>query len=134
MLLDIGHVEKRMAFFDHFDELRVRLLRCLSIFMGGMVISYFFLVEPILIWLRKPLFNALPEMSRQLYFTNLFENFLTHLKVAGYSGVMLFSPLYFLQIWGFIRPALHEREQRLVVPFVVAATVFSLGELFLPIT
>ncbi|MBU6376267.1 MAG: twin-arginine translocase subunit TatC [Bdellovibrionales bacterium] len=112
-----------MGFFDHADELRLRLMRCLYIFMAGFVLFYF-CSEPILAFLRQPLFDALPPERQRLYFTSLFENFLTHLKVAGYASLCVFSPLYFHQLWGFIAPGLRPQEKRWVIPFLAAGAVF----------
>ncbi len=115
-----------MSFYDHFDELRDRLTRALFVFFAGFIICYF-VSEPILQILRKPLFDVLPPDQRKLYFTNLFENFMTHLKIAGYASLFFLSPYYFYQVWAFIAPGLHPRERKLVVPFVGAATFFFLA-------
>jgi sec-independent protein translocase protein TatC len=115
-----------MSFFDHLDELRSRLMRCLMAFFVGFVLCYL-VAEPILAVLRKPLFDALPPEQRKLYFTSLFENFMTHLKISGYAALFLFSPFYFYQLWGFIAPGLYPKERKLVVPFVSAATFFFIA-------
>lgn len=122
--------ELRMGFFDHIDELRVRLMRMLWVFMIGFVVGYF-LSEHVMEWLKQPLFQALPEDKRALYFTSLFENFLTHLKIAGYLSIFMLSPYFFYEIWGFVAPGLKEREKKVVVPFVSSATFFFVaGALF----
>lgn len=119
-----GHAQ--MGIFDHFDELRVRFIRCLWAFMIGFGLCY--LVSDQLLWvLKKPLFDALPDDQQKLYFTGLFENFMVHLKISGYASVLLFSPYYFYQIWGFIEPGLYPKERKLVVPFISAATFFFLA-------
>ncbi len=101
-------------------------MRCLGLFFVGFIVCYF-VSEPVLEWLRRPLFDALPVDQKKLYFTSLFENFLTHLKIAGYASVFLFSPFYFYQVWGFIAPGLYPKERKLVLPFVFAATLFFVG-------
>lgn len=116
----------RMSFYDHLDELRVRLVRSLYVFFGGFLACYF-VSEPILKVLRKPLFDALPPDQRKLYFTSLFENFLTHLKISGYASLFFLSPFFFYQLWAFIAPGLYPRERKLVLPFIAAATGFFLG-------
>lgn len=118
--------ESKMAFFDHVDELRVRLMRCLLVFFVGFVGCYF-IADPILAILRKPLFAVLPPEQQKLYFTSLFENFMTHLKIAGYASLFAFSPYFFHQIWGFVTPGLYPRERKMVVPFVAAASLFFIG-------
>ncbi|MBC7690384.1 MAG: twin-arginine translocase subunit TatC [Methylotenera sp.] len=116
----------KMGFFDHLDELRQRIMRCLYVFFAGFIGCYF-MAEKVMEFLRRPLFKVMPPDQQKLYFTSLFENFLTHLKIAGYTSVFLLSPFFFFQIWGFIAPGLHHRERKLVVPFVSAATFFFLA-------
>src|SRR5437763_16323045 len=115
-----------MGFWDHLEELRTRMIRCLWVFFAGFIGCYF-VADEFLQVLRKPLFDALPPDQRKLYFTNLFENFMTHLKIAGYGSLFFLSPFYFVQLWRFIEPGLYQRERKLVVPFVSAATIFFLG-------
>mgnify|MGYP002141666383 CR=1 FL=1 len=90
-------------------------------------IACYFVAEPILSILRKPLFDVMPADQQKLYFTSLFENFMTHLKIAGYASLFLLSPYYFYQVWAFIAPGLYPRERKLVFPFVFAATLFFIG-------
>ena len=77
--------------------------------------------------LRKPLFEVLPVSQQKLYFVSLFENFMTHLKIAGYASLFFLSPYYFYEIWAFISPGLHSKERKWVVPFIAAATLFFIG-------
>lgn len=119
-----------MSFWDHLEELRFRLMRCLWIFFGGFACSYFF-SDRLLDFLRRPLFAVLPPERQHLYYTGLFENFFVHLRVAGYASLLALSPIYFLVLWGFVSPGLHERERAHVLPFVVASSVFFiLGSAF----
>lgn len=115
-----------MSFWSHFDELRERLMRCLWVFFGGFIAAYF-VADFFLAILRKPLFEVLPLEQQKLYFTSLFENFLTHLKVSGYAAVFFLSPYFFYEVWKFISPGLLEREKKMVVPFVSAASLFFIG-------
>ncbi len=115
-----------MGFFSHVDELRARLMRSLYVFMGGFAFFFYF-SEPILAFLRRPLFDALPPEQQKLYFTSLFENFMTHLKIGGYASVFFLSPYFFYELWGFVAPGLYAKEKRLAAPFITAATFFFLG-------
>lgn len=118
--------EKTMAFFDHVDELRERLMRCMYVFLAGFC-GFYFKAEWFLQVLRKPLFDALPPEQRHLYFTSLFETFMTHLKIAGVASLVFLSPFFFYQVWGFISPGLKDRERKMVVPFVSVASLFFIG-------
>lgn len=116
-----------MGFWQHLEELKGRLIRCLFVFFGGFLLCYFFTNAKVLHFLQKPLFAALPPEQHKLYFTSLFENFMTHLKIAGYSSLFLFCPYYFYELWSFISPGLHSREKRMVLPFIFAASFFFLA-------
>jgi sec-independent protein translocase protein TatC len=118
--------DQRMALFDHISELRVRAMRMLYVFMAGFVGGYL-VSNPVMEWLRAPLFRALPEDKRFLYFTSLFENFMTHLKIAGYLSIFALSPYFFFEIWGFIAPGLKSKERKMILPFISAATFFFVG-------
>jgi sec-independent protein translocase protein TatC len=115
-----------MSFFEHADELRQRFMRALMVFMAGFVGCYF-VSDNLLAVLRKPLFDVLPVGQQKLYFTSLFENFMTHLKISGYASLLFLSPYFFWEIWGFIAPGLKERERKWVVPFVSVASIFFLS-------
>jgi sec-independent protein translocase protein TatC len=117
---------RRMSFYDHLDELRVRIMRCLMVFIVGFGACYL-LSDHFLEFLRKPLFTVMPADQQKLYFTSLFENFLTHLKISGYASLFFFSPFYFHQLWAFIAPGLYPRERKMVIPFVGAASLFFIG-------
>jgi len=125
--VDQEHSNAFMGFWQHLDELKSRLMRCLFVFFAGFLLCYFYTNKWTFALLQKPLFAALPPEQHKLYFTSLFENFFTHLKIAGYSSLFLFSPYYFYQLWAFISPGLHSRERKLVIPFVSAATFFFLA-------
>lgn len=114
-----------MTFWDHFEELRSRLVICLWIFFAGFAVCYFF-SDQILMYLRRPLFQYLPPDKQHLYYTGLFENFFVHLRIAGYSSLMILSPVYFYILWGFVAPGLHQHERRRVLPYTIAGGLFFL--------
>lgn len=116
-----------MPFLSHVDELRSRLIRSLWVFVGGFAICYFWLDKWVLEILRRPLFEALPPEQRKLYFTGLFENFFTHLKMSGVAAIFLLAPYFFYQVWSFISPGLRTNERKMVLPFVGIATFFFLA-------
>jgi sec-independent protein translocase protein TatC len=120
-------VEKnQMTFWDHVDELRARVVKCLWIFFAGFLLFYF-VSDHLLEWLRRPLFAHLPSDRQHLYYTGLFENFFVHLRVAAYASFLFLSPVYFLILWGFIAPGLHESERKRVLPFATASSFFFIA-------
>lgn len=114
-----------MAFWDHVDELRSRVVKCVWVFFVGFLACYF-VSDRFLGLLRKPLFAYLPPERQHLYYTGLFENFFVHLRVAGYASLVFLSPIYFYILWGFIAPGLHPHERRRVLPYTFAASMFFL--------
>jgi len=117
--------QEKMPFSSHLQELRKRLIVCFIAVGIGFVISYFFSKE-IFELLSKPLLKVMPE-GQKMVFIALPEAFLTYLKIALVSGIILASPMLFYQIWMFITPGLHQTEQRYVLPFVVFSTLFFVG-------
>jgi sec-independent protein translocase protein TatC len=110
-------------FWDHLDELRKRLMICLYGLLVTSVAGYMVRI-PILEFLKAPLFSALPPDKRNLYFTGLFESFFNHLQISILAGVFIGSPFFLYQIWAFVSPGLHKHEKKLVMPFIIAGTIF----------
>jgi sec-independent protein translocase protein TatC len=110
-------------FWDHLEELRARLMNCLYVLLVTSCVGYYFR-EPVLAFLKAPLFAALPPEKQHLYFTGLFESFFNHLQISILAGVFIGSPFYVYQLWAFVGPGLHGHEKRLATPFVLAGTVF----------
>lgn len=119
--------QRMMSFFDHLDELRVRVMRCLIVFFVGFGVCYFLITPQVMEFLRAPLFAVLPVGQQKLYFTSLFENFMTHLKIAAVTSIFVCSPYLFHQIWSFVAPGLYERERSAVIPFIVSGTLLFFG-------
>lgn len=74
---------------------------------------------------------TLPNKKHPLNYSAPLEPFFVQCKISMLAGFLLSLPIIFLQIWQFISPALTSNEKKLVVPFVMAATVtFCLGAMF----
>jgi sec-independent protein translocase protein TatC len=116
-----------MPFLDHLEELRGRLMRIALVFVIGVVAAYFWVAEAAMEFLRAPLFQVVPPEQQKLYFTTLFENFLTHLKISGYATVFFLSPYLFWELWGFVAPGMYPKERKWVVPFVLLSTACFLA-------
>lgn len=117
--------DEKQPFLSHLEELRKRLIVCAIAVGVGFVISYFF-SEYLFQILIAPLKAVMPEGDR-LIFTNLPEMFLTYLKVAFISGVLLSAPVIFYELWMFIAPGLYQSEKGYVIPFVVFSTILFVG-------
>jgi sec-independent protein translocase protein TatC len=134
---DSGAEARQMSFWDHLQELRVRLVRCALYFAGGVCATYAFRFR-IWEWVNRPLlevFRAQMELQggaaagavEPFAFTSVTEPFFSLLRVSFWTAGFLASPLIFHQVWAFIRPGLYRRERRMVIPFVLATTLCFLA-------
>lgn len=113
----------------HIAELRKRLMISVGTLFVMFIVCFSFW-EPILAWMTQPLKDALPA-GGNLIFTQVGEAFFTALKVAFFAALILSLPVIFWQFWLFVAPGLYENEKKLVLPFVISATVmFVSGALF----
>lgn len=108
----------------HIADLRKRLM----ISVGALFIAFFacFAVyEPILEWMMLPIENVLPTGS-QMVAIEVQETFFTALKVAFFSAFLVTLPIILWQMWLFLAPGLYDNEKRLLIPFVLGATIMFL--------
>jgi sec-independent protein translocase protein TatC len=119
-----------MTVVEHLTELRYRLVVSLSAVAIGAVVA-FALYTRILDVLLDPYCEILPPgRPCTLVIRDPLEGFATRLRVAGWSGLFLASPVVLWQLWRFVTPGLEPREKRYAVPFVLSSIVlFALGGL-----
>ncbi|MEO9220702.1 MAG: twin-arginine translocase subunit TatC, partial [Mycobacteriaceae bacterium] len=131
-----------MSLIEHLYELRVRVTKAALAILLATILGF--------IWYQQGIFGTpslgdilkgpycdLPASSRaefgpdgacRLLATAPFDQFLLRFKVALTMGVVLSSPVWLGQLWGFITPGLHAKERKLAVAFVSAgAVLFATG-------
>lgn len=98
-----------MTFWEHLDELRRRLWYVLLAAVVAAVGCFCF---------KDALFTVVmypkPE-SMQLINVELTQQFLTHMRVALWAGLLLVSPYVLYQLFAFVAPGLYQTEKRLAV-------------------
>jgi len=112
----------RMTFIEHLEELRYRLLASVvAIFVafGG---CYYF-SDKLLAFLEAPLKTLLPQ-GAAIIGTGLAEAFAARMMVALVAAVVVACPFWFYELWRFVSPGLYPGEKKLVVPFVLFASIF----------
>lgn len=107
-----------MSFFDHLEELRQRLL--VSVLAVGLAILVCFAFAKDLI-----VFLEAPVSSQGVRFLQLSpgEYFFTTIKVSGYSGLLLGSPVILYEIIAFVLPGLTRSERRFLGPIVFGSSI-----------
>lgn len=107
---------KEMSLTEHLTELRYRLIRIAIILIIGFAVCYSQgeFIQDILL---APLRNSLGTEGK-VVFLGLLDKVLTQFQLALWSGVILFSPLWFRELWLFIKPGLYAKEVKIILPFV----------------
>ncbi len=110
-----------MSVFDHLEELRQRIFYGLLGALGGVVLC-FWKVN----WIVKAL--ELPAHGAKFLQLAPGEYFFVSIKVAGYSGLLVASPIILYQIIRFVLPGLTRRERRFLGPIVGGSSIlFAVG-------
>ncbi|MDQ1535632.1 MAG: sec-independent protein translocase protein TatC [Actinomycetota bacterium] len=118
----------RMSLGDHLRELRRRfVVAAIAIAVGSVLgwVRYDWLFDQIMAPLR--------ELAKERHglvninFGGITQPFTVQLQVALFVGVIVASPVWLYQVWGFIVPGLTKREKRTTRFFVAAAVPLFLG-------
>lgn len=105
--------EKELTLVGHLAELRKRLIYCLIPFLLTVVFSVPF-AKSLLFFLRIPAQGVIEKLA----FFSPQEVALVYLKISLFCGLILSLPVILYQIWGFIQPALEEKQKRFASSFI----------------
>jgi len=144
--------EQNMSFLSHLEALRWHLIRAtLAIIIAGFVafIAKGFIFDTILFGPKKVDFftyRMLCNLSQMLGMEDSFcfeelpfiiqsrtmaGQFSAHIWTAITAGFIVSFPYIIFEFWKFIKPAMHEHEQRTAKGFIFASSfLFFLGVLF----
>ncbi|MEJ6607149.1 MAG: twin-arginine translocase subunit TatC [Candidatus Planktophila sp.] len=118
-----------MPLLAHLREFRKRVVKSSAAIAMGAMIGWFFYHE-IITKLAEPVCDLRlaqatgSENCGSLYINGVLGPLNLQLKVALLSGVILTAPIWLYQLWAFIAPALHRREKKYSIFFLIAATPF----------
>jgi sec-independent protein translocase protein TatC len=118
----------RMSLGDHLRELRRRIVIAGSAVVLGSILGwlqYNWLFTQIMAPLRKLAIER--DGLVNINFGGITQPFTVQLQVALFVGVIVASPVWLFQVWGFIVPGLTKREKRTAMAFVGAAVPLFLG-------
>ena len=135
--------EANLSFWEHLDELRSVLVKSLSAWLLASLTAFFF-KEQLFACLFAPaqshfiLYRALARLAQstgwqamrlnpiEVHFLNteLTAQFMTHIQVSLFVGMVIAMPLMVYWLYGFIAPALGKQSQRV-------STVLILGSILL---
>ena len=125
-----------MTFWDHLEELRRVLLRCIVVVALFAVLAFIFKDEVfrVIFAPKSPdflpfIFGSSPEV--QLINTELTRQFVVHMMTSLYVGIIVAAPYIIFELYRFISPGLYENERRYTTPLVIASYfMFMMGIIF----
>ncbi len=106
-----------MGFIEHLEELRKRLIRCVTSILLLSIVGYFF---------AQPMIDSLIKPVGEVYFMSPTEAFGVRIKISLFAGLIASIPVLLYQAWKFVVPGLYSHEVKLVVPVVFFGTLFFL--------
>ena len=120
-----------MDLTEHLNELRSRLLRIAAILIVSFAICYAF-GEQISEFLLTPLRNVLASSIKgEIVYLGVMDKVISQIQIAFWASLFFSSPLWFYQLWKFIKPGLYQYEIDVIRPFVlVGFLLFTMGIAF----
>ncbi|GAB3767096.1 sec-independent protein translocase protein TatC [Nocardioides ginsengisegetis] len=125
----------RMALSDHLRELRARLIRSALFLFVVFFVALFFYGQPhggLLELVLGPYNQAREALDQKTqttaYVAGATGPLMLQLKLCGVAAIVVSSPYWLYQIWGFIVPGLHPKERKWSRVFAaVAGPLFFVG-------
>lgn len=116
-----------MPLAAHVREARRRATRA-ALALAVAMVAGFLLSDQILDVLRAPIEELAGERQASLNYATVTAAFDLRMRIAVVAGVILSSPVWLLELFGFVTPGLTPRERRYVVGFAAAAIpLFAAG-------
>lgn len=121
--------DEEQPLLTHLLELRSRLMHILAC-----VVLLFIVLAPfanhLYTLVAQPLLTNLP-VGGTMIATDVISPMLIPFKFAFFCALFLSVPYILYQVWGFVAPALHGSERRLLLPLLVSSVfLFYLGMAF----
>jgi len=116
-----------MSLTDHLRELRIRLVRSVLAIVVGTIIAAFF-YDQLFELLTAPIDSIKDKYPGvTLNFQGIGDPFTFALKICAMAGLFIASPVWLWNLWGFVAPGLHKKEQRYGIAFVGVSVPLFLG-------
>ncbi len=122
------------SIFEHLEDLRSTIMVIAIILVISFVITFSygdffckFLLGP----LRHTFVNDLTIINGKIIYIGILDKVLSQFQVSLWVAIIISSPLWFYQLWRFIKPGLYKKEVIVVRPFIILSFIlFCLGVSF----
>ncbi|UVI37160.1 twin-arginine translocase subunit TatC [Brevibacterium spongiae] len=111
---------EKMPLSAHLREARTRAVRAAVALLIGTVIGYL-TSDLVMDVLRAPITELAASRSASLNYDSVTGAFDLRLRIAVYSGIILSSPVWLSEIFGFLTPGLTTKEKKVTFGFLGAA-------------
>lgn len=111
---------QKMPLSVHMKEARNRAVRAAVALLVGTIIGYL-TSEMVMDVLRAPITELAESRSASLNYDSVTGAFDLQLRIAVYSGIIVSSPVWLAEIFGFLTPGLTGKEKRYTFGFLSAA-------------
>ncbi|WP_241241598.1 twin-arginine translocase subunit TatC [Brevibacterium linens] len=111
---------EKMPLSTHLREARTRAVRAAVALLIGTVVGYF-TSDLVMDVLRAPITDLAASRSASLNYDSVTGAFDLQLRIAVYSGIILSSPVWLGEIFGFLTPGLTAKEKKYTFGFLGAA-------------
>ena len=123
-LKSVSH-EDELSLVEHLDELRTRIIVCVSVLVVAVSLC-FWQNEHLLEIAKQPI----PDGVR-LFTFGVTEPFTTTLTVSTYFGIVLALPIILYQAYAYVLPAFSDAERKSITPLMLLAPLlFIAGVVF----
>jgi sec-independent protein translocase protein TatC len=121
----------QMALSDHLRELRARIIRSVTALVVVFIVALFF-YDQLLKLVIEPYNQAVEilggKVDAEIVMSGVSAPLMLQLKLCGIAAVVVSSPYWLFQIWGFIVPGLTAREKKWTRVFaLIAGPLFIAG-------
>jgi sec-independent protein translocase protein TatC len=120
---------REATFFEHLEELRMRLIRCIIYVAVCAAISWF-ARETLMELAQWPIYRAGVLAGIEGIEFKEFKPagaLVLTFHIAFVAGIILAAPAWLMEAWLFVEPALEDHERKWVVPLLPAAVGLFLG-------
>ncbi len=112
-----------MTLTDHLEALRRALMISIVALAIATIAVYFGFRGQLLVLIMEPI----KELGINPVFITPGEAFFTTIKICFVAAIFLALPVILWEVWGFVLPALHSHERRLIFMLMPASIVLFAG-------